>query len=50
MKGLLHKENKELNGSFSGHDCGKRIHFAARWENTRGVKGHWCEIESAIIP
>jgi hypothetical protein len=30
--------------------AGRRIFFAARWENTRGEKGPWTEIQSAIIP
>jgi hypothetical protein len=29
---------------------GKTVYFALRWENTRGDKGPWSEIESAIIP
>ncbi|MDR1372050.1 MAG: hypothetical protein LBJ17_02835 [Dysgonamonadaceae bacterium] len=29
---------------------GRRLYFAMRWENTRGVKGHWGKIESTIIP
>ncbi|MDR3180946.1 MAG: hypothetical protein LBT61_03340 [Prevotellaceae bacterium] len=36
--------------SFDLPDAGKRIWFAARWENTRGEKGPWTEIMSAIIP
>jgi hypothetical protein len=36
--------------SFEGHDRGKWIHIAARWENSRGEKGPWTEIISAIIP
>jgi hypothetical protein len=30
--------------------AGKRLWFAARWENTTGAKGPWSEIHSAIIP
>jgi hypothetical protein len=29
---------------------GKTVYFALRWENTRGEKGPWSEIMSAIIP
>jgi hypothetical protein len=36
--------------SFEGHDRGKWIHLAGRWENSRGAKGPWTEIVSAIIP
>jgi hypothetical protein len=36
--------------SFDLPNAGKRLWFAARWENTRGVKGPWSEIESTIIP
>jgi hypothetical protein len=35
---------------FEGHDRGKMVYFCLRWENTRGEKGPWSEIESAIIP
>jgi hypothetical protein len=30
--------------------AGRRVFFAARWQNTRGEKGPWTEIQSAIIP
>ncbi|MDR1865289.1 MAG: hypothetical protein LBR08_06930 [Bacteroidales bacterium] len=36
--------------SFKGEERGKRFYFAIRWENTRGVKGQWSDIQSAIIP
>jgi hypothetical protein len=36
--------------TFTGEERGKSLYFALRWENTRGVKGHWSEIQSAIIP
>jgi hypothetical protein len=36
--------------SFEGHDRGKWIHLAGRWENSRGVKGPWTEIRGAIVP
>jgi hypothetical protein len=29
---------------------GSTVYFCLRWENTRGVKGPWSEIVSAIIP
>jgi hypothetical protein len=35
---------------FSGEMSGKTLYFAMRWENTRGVKGPWNEIQSVIIP
>jgi hypothetical protein len=31
-------------------DTGKRLWYAARWENTTGQKGPWSEIMSVIIP
>ena len=36
--------------AFEGHDRGKCFFFAARWENTRCVKGPWTEIMSVVIP
>jgi hypothetical protein len=35
---------------FSGHDRGKTVYLALRWENTRGQKGPWSPIQKAIIP
>jgi hypothetical protein len=35
---------------FRGEDRGKTVWFCLRWENTRGVKGPWSEIVSAIVP
>jgi hypothetical protein len=35
---------------FKGHERGKTIYFCLCWENTRGEKGPWIPIESAIIP
>ncbi|MDR1382376.1 MAG: hypothetical protein LBJ67_00805 [Planctomycetaceae bacterium] len=35
---------------FDEDQRGKTVYFALRWENTRGEKGPWGEIESAIIP
>jgi hypothetical protein len=36
--------------SFEGDKRGKTLYFALRWENTRGVKGPWTTIFTAIIP
>ncbi|MDR2137959.1 MAG: hypothetical protein LBP50_00140 [Tannerella sp.] len=35
---------------FSGTQRGKTLYFSMRWENTRGEKGPWNEIESVMIP
>jgi hypothetical protein len=35
---------------FKDEDRGKTVYFCLRWENTRGKKGPWSEIHSAIIP
>jgi hypothetical protein len=35
---------------FAGHDRGKTVYFALRWENTRGQKGPFSAIGSAVIP
>jgi hypothetical protein len=35
---------------FEGHERGKTVYFCLCWENTRGEKGHWSEIQSAVIP
>jgi hypothetical protein len=35
---------------FENDQRGKTVYFALRWENTRGEKGPWSEIYSAIIP
>ena len=35
---------------FDENERGKTIYFCLCWENTRGEKGHWSPIESAIIP
>ena len=39
-----------LSIAFEEEDRGKPFWFAVRWENTRGEKGPWSEIQSAIIP
>ncbi|MDR1274670.1 MAG: hypothetical protein LBK12_08995 [Odoribacteraceae bacterium] len=36
--------------SFDENDRGKTVYLALRWENTRGEKGPWSAIQSAIIP
>jgi hypothetical protein len=36
--------------TFTGDDRGKTVYFATRWENTRGEKGPWTDIQSAIVP
>jgi hypothetical protein len=35
---------------FEGHDRGKTLYFAMRWENTTGEKGPWSPIQNTIIP
>ncbi|MDR1347250.1 MAG: hypothetical protein LBJ63_02300 [Prevotellaceae bacterium] len=35
---------------FDENERGKNVYFALCWENTRGEKGPWSEIQSAIIP
>jgi hypothetical protein len=35
---------------FRSEDRGKTVWFCLRWENTRGEKGPWSEIVSAIVP
>jgi hypothetical protein len=50
---LTHSEfatRSPLRFTFEGVDRGKKIYFAARWENNRGAKGPWTEIISAIVP
>ncbi|MDR1561904.1 MAG: hypothetical protein LBS54_02295 [Dysgonamonadaceae bacterium] len=42
--------NPPLDLTFTEEDRGKRVWFAARWINTRGIKGPWTEIYFAIIP
>jgi hypothetical protein len=36
--------------SFEGEMRGRRLYFALRWENTRGAKGPWSEIQDTVIP
>ncbi|MDR1372304.1 MAG: hypothetical protein LBJ17_04150 [Dysgonamonadaceae bacterium] len=50
---LLHSNidtNSPFTLSFEHDQRGKTVYFALRWENTRGEKGPWSEIASAIIP
>ncbi|MDR2811327.1 MAG: hypothetical protein LBB84_12390 [Tannerellaceae bacterium] len=35
---------------FEGDNCGRTIYVAMRWENTRGEKGPWSDIESTHVP
>jgi hypothetical protein len=35
---------------FPGEQRGKKLYFSMRWENSRGEKGPWNAIDSAIIP
>jgi hypothetical protein len=36
--------------SFAGHDRGKTLYYALRWENMRGAKGPWSPIAAVIVP
>jgi hypothetical protein len=36
--------------TFDLSDAGKTIYVAVRWENSRGEKGPWSDIQAAIIP
>jgi hypothetical protein len=36
--------------TFDEDQRGKRVYFAACWQNERGLTGAWSEIQSAIIP
>jgi hypothetical protein len=50
---LLHSDintNSPYILSFENDRRGKTVYFALRWVNTRGEKGPWTKIESAIIP
>jgi hypothetical protein len=42
--------NSPITLSFYENDRGKMVYYCLRWENTRGVKGPWSGISSAIIP
>jgi hypothetical protein len=50
---LVHSEidtNSPFTLQFENDQRGKTVYYALRWENTRGEKGPWSEIQSAIIP
>ncbi|MDR1984058.1 MAG: hypothetical protein LBQ28_04450 [Prevotellaceae bacterium] len=52
-KQLIHSAfdtHTPLRLTFEGSERGKTLYYALRWENTRGEKGPWSEIFSAIIP
>jgi hypothetical protein len=36
--------------TFAGDERGRKLYFAMRWENTRGEKGPWNDIDNIIIP
>jgi hypothetical protein len=42
--------NSPFRLAFELHQSGKRVYFALRWENTRGEKGPFGAIDSAVIP
>jgi len=35
---------------FTEEERGKRAYVSVRWENKRGVRGEWSEIQSTVIP
>jgi hypothetical protein len=39
-----------LNLTFAGEERKHTLYYAARWENTRGEKGPWNDIQTIIIP
>jgi hypothetical protein len=53
IEDLIHSSfdtNSPFTLEFKNTERGNHCYFALRWENTRGQKGHYSEIESAIIP
>jgi hypothetical protein len=53
VKDLIHSSfgtHSPKTFEFDDEDRAKRFYFALRWENTRGEKGPYSEIASAIIP
>jgi hypothetical protein len=40
----------DLDLGFSDGERGKHVYYAARWENSRGEKGPWSLIETALVP
>jgi hypothetical protein len=55
VRGYLH-EHPELSGQeyetagFIQEERGKTVYVAMCWQNEKGQKGPWSEIESAIVP
>jgi hypothetical protein len=50
---LIHSNidtNSPFTLEFENDQRGKTVYFALRWENTRGEKGPWSVIQSAVIP
>jgi hypothetical protein len=53
VKDLIHSSfdtHTPFTLEFEGHERGKTVYFCLCWENTRGEKGPWSEIQSAVIP
>ncbi|MDR1373281.1 MAG: hypothetical protein LBJ17_09255 [Dysgonamonadaceae bacterium] len=53
MKELVNSDfatHTPLKITFKEEDRGKKLWYSAAWENTRGEKGPWTEIQSVIIP
>ena len=42
--------NSPLKLQFECHNRGKMLYYALRWQNTRGEKGPWNEIQNIAIP
>jgi hypothetical protein len=42
--------NSPLKLQFEGHERGKMLYYALRWENTTGEKGPWSEIQNIAVP
>jgi hypothetical protein len=36
--------------AFTGDNQGRRVYFCLRWENSKGEKGPWGAVVSAIVP
>jgi hypothetical protein len=53
VKDLIHSSfdtRSPFTIEFEGHERGQTVYFCLCWENTRGEKGPWSEIQSAVIP
>jgi hypothetical protein len=53
LAGLIHSSfdtRTPFTLAFDESERGKTVYFCLCWENTRGEKGPWSEIQSAIIP